>query len=469
MRVEEGLDFAGSLVDKVFSGRMSREQVEEALATELRLDCSACVSIYDRTLAALFGPIPQAAAGAWLATTPRAQMIEFLSGVSAQAGLPVIPRLESKKRSRTFSKGDLIERAERAFTSLVSEKWARRKERVALEWHRFRGSEIARMFLREARSELPGSPDDSARWAELALIALGSNRGEFYPDDEDKSILRLRARLFQANALRCGGFLTEANDELVLTLSIADELDIRGHAFWAEAKSFLASLRKDQRDFSSAVRESRAASALFRAAGETGNEARARWQIATIYEQLGDHRAALVAIQQALPAAEASSDPVLAFGIRHLETVVLARVAQFGEALAKFEALEPLYQRFPDRENFRIWAWSLISAGLGRASEAEVAFRASRDGFLVARNAYDAALVTLDWTLFLLEQNRPEEVLPLAVSMGQAFEGLGVARETLASWNVFAEAAARRELTRTAAEGLVRSLGSERAAPQKLR
>jgi tetratricopeptide (TPR) repeat protein len=263
--------------------------------------------------------------------------------------------------------------------------------------------------------------------------------------------------------------LTAANEEFAMTVAVADELDLMDLSFWSEVKSFLASLRRDQRDFLAAVREARAAGALCRAAGEPRNEVKARWQLASIYEQIRDFGAALVAVQQAVPLARTAGDPVLEMGVCHSEIVILARTGRFPEAQAKYESLLPLYLQMPDRENFRLWAWSLISAGLGRASDAETAFRAARDGFLAAKNAYDAALVTLDWTLFLLDQNRPEAVLPLAVSMGQAFEGLGVARETLASWNVFAEAAARRELTRTAAEGLVRSLGCERAAPQKPR
>jgi hypothetical protein len=81
---------------------------------------------------------------------------------------------------------------------------------------------------------------------------------------------------------------------------------------------------------------------------------------------------------------------------------------------------------------------------------------------LADKNACDAALVTIDWSLFLLEQGRAEDVLPLAVSMGQAFEALGVTREALASWAIFQAAAERRELDRAVAETLVRQVAEER-------
>lgn len=469
MRAEDGLDFAGSVAARVFSGRLSRDEAEIALAEALRADCPACSANYDAALAMLFGPTP-VTRGSSLQLMTSDRMARLLALPSRRDGQPgAEPHGASKGRrvrhgSRT---SDLIARAEQAFSGLRMEGWARRRERVSLEWHRFRGSEVARLFLGEARATLPANPEDSARWAELVLLALGGVRSELYPDPVEKSLLRLRARLFQANALRCQGELSAAHEEFALTVSVAEELDLRGMAFWAEVKSFLASLRRDQRDFQAAIRESRAAGALCRAAGEKRDEVKARWQLTSIYEQVRDFNAALISIRQALPGLNLLGDPFLEMGVRHSEVVVLARLGLSQEAQATFEALVPLYNQFPDQSSFRNWAASLIAAGLGRVEAAEAGFRAARAGFLAAKNPYDAALVTLDWTLFLLDQNRAEEVLPLAVSMGQAFEGLGVARETLASWNVFAEAAARQELTRTAAEGLVRSLGAERSAPKR--
>lgn len=470
MRAEDGLDFAGSVSARVNSGLMSRDQAEVALSEALRADCAACGTSYDAALAGLFGPPAEGTSASWTASSPRQRIAEFL----AQHAAPVNAKKGkaqggSRGRRKLPGEAEANDRAERALATLRAENWARRRERVVLEWHRFRGSAVARLFLTEALAALPGSPLDSRRWAELTLLALGGTRSEDYPDEEEKSLLRLRARLFEANSLRCLGDLTAANEEFALTLSIAEELDLRDLPFWAEAKNFLASLRRAQRDFPSAAREARAAAALARGAGLRKDEVQARWKLAAIFEQTGEFSTALIAIQQAVPLAREISDSVLEMGVCHSEVAILARTGQFSEAFQKYERLLPLYLQMPDRENFRLWAWSLIAAGLGRDSEAETAFRAARDGFLAVKNAYDAALVTLDWTLFLLDQNRAEEVLPLAISMGQAFEGLGVARETLASWNVFAEAAARRELTRTAAEGLVRSLGSERAAPKKPR
>lgn len=120
----------------------------------------------------------------------------------------------------------------------------------------------------------------------------------------------------------------------------------------------------------------------------------------------------------------------------------------------------PEYDRHPEHRARQLWALGLIRAGLGETTAAETAFRGSRDAFLHGGAAYDAALVTLDWTLLLLDENRPDEVLPLAVAMGQAFESLGIARETLAAWNVFSTAAAQRELTRRAAEQLSREIAT---------
>ncbi|MDX1996397.1 MAG: hypothetical protein SF066_01655 [Thermoanaerobaculia bacterium] len=138
----------------------------------------------------------------------------------------------------------------------------------------------------------------------------------------------------------------------------------------------------------------------------------------------------------------------------------MARAGLYATAAEAYEALMPEYINYPTHDGPRLTVLALIAAGQGRVSVADSYFRSARSIFLAGNKAYDAALVTLDWSLFLLDQNRPEEVLPLAVSMG--IEALGVARETLASWAILQAAAERRELTRAVAESVVRTLGEER-------
>jgi tetratricopeptide (TPR) repeat protein len=461
MRAEEGLKIARWIAERVAEGELTREQAEIELAEQFPESCPACCERYDATLLALFAPAP-----AGVPTTRR--YAERLKSVllSSPASSPESP--QPKKRSRALPKQVLVARGLASFETLRAEKsWYRRRERVRLEWHRFRGVEIARRLLEQAHAALPMTPDESRQWADLVLLVLSGNRQPL-ADASEAVVLRLRSRLLQANAARCRGELDDAAEEMTFVLRTATDLDVRDLAFWCDSYSLLSTLRRNQRDFSAAARAARASAALARGAGQLADQVRASWQSASIHELLGDFSTALSALRQAISAMEGLPDAGLQIGVRHFEVFLLARARRFSEAKESYEALLPLYAQFGDRENFRSWAHALIQAGLERPAEAEAAFRSAREGFLDQKNAYDAALVTLDLSLFLIDQGRAEEVLALAVSMGQAFEALGIARETMAAWAVFQTAAERRELDRAVAEQLVRALGEERGAPRAL-
>lgn len=452
---DDFLDLVGLLAERVERGALRRDEAERPLADRAASGCPHCRRTFDEVVVRLYGPLPG---------RPRLELwsLEEPDNDQNQGEAPAEPLVP--KRRRTKSSERRAEEARQAVGSLQPLDWGRRRERVSLEWFRFRTSEVAALFLDEALACLPGHPEDSGHWAELALLALAGKRLSGYPDPAERVFLRLRARLFQANTARIRGELQDSATQMELTLSLAESHEVRDLVFWAEAKVFMAALRRGQRAFDEASRQARASAALFRAAGQVDWEVRTRWQLTAIYEQQGDYVAALAAVREALPAAAQVGQPVLEFGVRHSEVTVLARLGRFTEAEERYEALTPLAAQFPDRSNFRSWTRGFIAAGLGRPAEAEAAFRSAREGFLADENAYDAALVTLDWSLLLLEQGRADEVLPLAISMGQAFEALGVARETLASWAIFQTAAERHELTRTVAEALVRTLGEERTA-----
>jgi tetratricopeptide (TPR) repeat protein len=463
MRAEEGLRLARWIAERVAEGQLSREQAERELAEQLREDCPACRERYDETLAALYAPPPAGIVN-------RRHFAEWLSARLAHSkknsAVDENGAGAKKKRSRALSPEVLVERGLVAFATLQKHQWPRRRERVRLEWQRFRGVEVARLMLAEALAALPGKPDDSREWAELVLMVLGGDRYRA-PASGEALLLRLRARLLLANAERCRGELDTAAEEMAFTLRTASEFDVRDLAFWAEAKSLLSTLRRNQRDFPAAAQAARETAALARAAGLPKDQVRASLQLAALRELQGDFAAALSTVRPAVPLARELADPVIELGVRHGEASLLARARSFEEAARAYRALVPLYDQLPEQENRRSWLFALISAGLERPEEAENSFRAAREGFLTEKNPYDAALVTLDWALFLLDQNRVEEVLPLAVSMGQAFEALGVARETMASWAIFQAAAERRELDRAVAAEVVEHLGSGRAVVRK--
>jgi hypothetical protein len=95
-----------------------------------------------------------------------------------------------------------------------------------------------------------------------------------------------------------------------------------------------------------------------------------------------------------------------------------------------------------------LWIEGRIFAGTGRPEEAVAALRQVRREFLDRGSAYDAALVTLELAIVLLEQGRQNgEVLELADEVAGVCKAQGVARETLAAIEAFLEAAEREAVT----------------------
>jgi hypothetical protein len=455
---EESLELAAAVAARVDHGRLTREGALRLLHERLPATCPGCRKTFEESVALLYGPRPGG-------TRRRSVVLTSAELALAAERARNPPKHEYRE---PLDPGERLARAHQALAALREVPgWNRRRNKVTLEWYRYRGTEVARQLLLEAREALPTNPEDSERWAELAVVALGGDHASQYPDRDLVELLRLRCRLFSANAARCRGDYGEAGEELELAHWAAADLDVRDLAFWAEAKGFQASLLRDLRDFRAATREARASATLYRAAECRREAALATWQWAAIREQAGDFGGALTTIREVLPDALQLPYARLHLDLRHAEAFYLARLKHFEEAAALQFSLRHLYDRHPDKELLRQWLRGLVASGLGESQEAEESFRFARDGFVQKKAPYDAALVTLDLTIHLLDAGRPAEVVPLALSMGRAFETLGVARETLASWSLLTQAAERLELDRAEAMAWVEVVDAERASGRR--
>ncbi|HTG32938.1 MAG TPA: hypothetical protein VLB76_08390 [Thermoanaerobaculia bacterium] len=90
-----------------------------------------------------------------------------------------------------------------------------------------------------------------------------------------------------------------------------------------------------------------------------------------------------------------------------------------------------------------------IAAGLGDRSGARRSFGDARREFAGRGMAYDAALVSLELAVLLIEQGETAEVRELAEEIPEIFRARDVHRETLAALAVFQAAAPRRRHRRS--------------------
>lgn len=80
-----------------------------------------------------------------------------------------------------------------------------------------------------------------------------------------------------------------------------------------------------------------------------------------------------------------------------------------------------------------LWLEGKIAAGFGRLEEAETAFLATRNGFILQGGGYDAAIVSMDLALLYAKQGRTAELRQLAGEMHEIFAVEDVQQGALAA------------------------------------
>lgn len=132
-----------------------------------------------------------------------------------------------------------------------------------------------------------------------------------------------------------------------------------------------------------------------------------------------------------------------------------------------FDETLPLYETSPSMATRlrRRWLEGRLSAGFDRSTEAEAAFRETRDGFIAQGIGYDAALVSLDLAALYAAHGRMAEVRSLAEEMLPIFRSRDVHREALAALLVFQQAARSESITVRVVEEVAAFLRRARRDP----
>ncbi|HET9211093.1 MAG TPA: helix-turn-helix transcriptional regulator [Thermoanaerobaculia bacterium] len=231
--------------------------------------------------------------------------------------------------------------------------------------------------------------------------------------------------------------------------------------------SLEASLRRDVRRLPEAL------SLLDRALKAAGADPEARGVIllkkAFVHDQMGDPEGALKTLREAAPCVEARGDRRLVFALRFEIAKGLWALERFAEAE---ELLPEVRERAVELGNeldlVRVgWLAARVAAGQGRWEEASSGLEQVRRDFTARGLFQDAALAGLELALLHLKAGRTAEVKELARQMAPVFQARGIAREALAAFTVFHEAAQREGATvELALRAIAEVEAARRSAPR---
>ena len=414
----DDIHISRELYQAVDRGELPRDFLEEIQAEHLRARCPHCRAEAD---AYAFGR--RAEPSAWS---------RFLQVLSL-----LIPRWMTPMERDLRGAG-------RDLTELLALPPEDREGRLAKARSRFRSPGLVRLLLDESRRRLPGQPAEALHFAELAWKVANRNPGmpEFYE-------LYVLATATMANACRAQDQNSRAEELFALARQIMDKHGVTDPAVIARVDDLMGSLRKDQRRFPEAEKLLKRAAVLYGLARSPEDHARALVKLADTYCARGSLGPAIEIVQTALGLLGSGSDPSLRLCAHYNLAFYLVSAGRLDEAADQLEADEPLYRRFPEpwAQLRLLWLQGDIAAGKGDLATAERFYLETREGFIVHRMGYDAAMVSLDLAILYLREDRWADVQQLAEEMIPIFQAQDVDREALAALRLFLEAARRQELT----------------------
>jgi hypothetical protein len=167
--------------------------------------------------------------------------------------------------------------------------------------------------------------------------------------------------------------------------------------------------------------------------------------------QSGEPELALQTLSEAEPFVIGFMEPRLLLCLRIKFTGIFCDLGRFMEAQRRVSEITALAAETGNELDLvrTLWLWGRIDSGLGRAPEAEAAFKQVRQAFRQRGIAFadDFATVTLELALLLSEQGRWSEVRSLATETKLMFKAQGIHSEAERALTFFCEMAATERLT----------------------
>jgi tetratricopeptide (TPR) repeat protein len=288
------------------------------------------------------------------------------------------------------------------------------------------------------------SPEEAEHLADLARLVV-----QYSPDETGSMDLLALSAALKANACRAAGKRPEADRHFEYVRSLIIHQGVIDTDILARIDHLEGSLRMDQDRFKDAEKLLSRAAMLFSVAGETVERARALIKMGYMYFLQGELIRAIETTQAGLIDLPGQEKYLYLCGRYNLARF-LTESGQYREADEILQADEELHREFPEpwTQLRLVWLRGKIEAGRGELAVAEERFLTARAGFLGQRNAYDAAMVSLeDLAVMYLRQGRTAEVRQLAEEMIAVFQEQNLPDDALRALRLCAAAAQREELT----------------------
>jgi len=346
---------------------------------------------------------------------------------------------------------------------------------LARATRRFASWGLCELLCRESRKAASDDPGRTAELAELAvLIADSLEEGSPF---EAGWIYQLRAFAWAhlGHARRVGGDFQGSDEAFSMCVpwwEAGDEAVGDALGYGPDILALKASLRTDQRRFAEALVLLDCALAGYLQGDPEHHDRHLAGRIlvkkAHVLTHMAEPQRSILVLREAEKLVDPDRDPRLLLCLRHNLLDNLASAGRFAEARELLPEVETLCRTAGSRlDEIRLrWVAGRIAAGLGDRTAARQAFDDARREFAARGMAYDAALVSLELAVLLIENGETAEVRELAEEIAEIFRARDVHRETLAALAVFQTAVAVDAATADLARDLAAYLTRARLDPE---